>query len=142
MTWNRASFLLCGITAIAMPGTMRAQNASIVVGATVQMRPLTLLAASRTSVPDELVIRLDGCGRGEIAVDARTATATRRTSRVVLEATASCAARIVMLHLPAGARDTLHYVVTLEQSDALLSPAFAQFVVPATVAGSRATVAY
>lgn len=139
MTWNRASFVLCGVIAITVPGLTQAQNASISVGATVRARPLTLLAAARTSAPDELAVRLDGCGRGAIAVDARTATATKRTSRNVLDASTDCAARTVTLHLPTGARE---YVVTLEQSDALISPAFAQFVVLAAVAGSRATVAY
>ena len=139
MTWNRASFVLCGVIAITVPGMTQAQNASISVGATVRARPLTLLAAARTSAPDELAVRLYGCGRGAIAVDARTATATKRTSRIVLDASTDCAARTVTLYLPSGARE---YVVTLEQSDALISPAFAQFVVPAAVAVSRATVAF
>ena len=142
MTWNLASFVLCGVIAITVPGLTQAQNASISIGATVRARPLTLLAAARTSAPDELAVRLDGCGRGAIAVDARTATATKRTSRIVLDANTDCAARTVTLHLPIGTRDALDYVITLQQSEALISPAFAQFVVPAAVAGSRATVAF
>ena len=139
---RRTSVVLCAIAAVATPVVVRAQNASIAVSATVQSRPLTLLGAFRTDVPGELVVRLDGCGNGAIAVDERTATATRRSSRVVLDASASCTARSVTLHLPTAAIGASSFLVTLEQSDALLSPSFAQFVVPATNAGTRTTLAY
>ena len=142
MTSNRTTLVMGAVIAIAVPGTARAQNASIGVRATVQARPLSVMDAVRTSVPGELVVRVEGCGSGALAVDARTAARTIRTSRVVLDAGAGCGARHVLLHLPTQTRGVLAYVVTLEQSDALMSPSFAQFVLPAAGAGPRTTLAY
>jgi hypothetical protein len=134
---------LSASVAMLLPAALLAQNASIAVSATVRARPLTLLSAARTTVPGELLVKFDGCGGGAIAVDTHTATATRRTSRVVLAATTNCTARTVALQLPSDAAGTVSWVVTLEQSDTLLSPAFAQFVVPATAtAATRDAIAY
>ena len=143
MMRNRAtSRVLCAAVALLAPAVVRAQNSSIAISATVQARPLTLLGAFRTAVQGELLVRLDGCGNGAIAVDERTATVTRRSSRVVLNASANCTTRMVTLHLPSAAPSVSSFLVTLEQSDALISPSFAQFVVPATNAGTRTTLAY
>ena len=143
MTRNRGTWsVLCAVVALMAPSMVRAQNASISISATVQARPLTLLSAFRTAVPGDLALRLDGCGNGAIVVDERTANATRRASRVVIDASASCAARIVTLHLPTAPAAGSSLLVTLSQSDALISPSFAQFIVPATNAGTRASLAY
>ena len=129
---------------VAMPFAARAQSASssVVATATVLARPLTLLAMSWTAVPGELRIQLDGCGTGAITVDARTAGATTRTSRLSLDASRSCSTRSVAVQLPRGILGAPQYVVTLQQSDALLSPAFAQFTVPASPITARTSVTY
>ena len=144
MTRNRRTTLVALSAAVAavLPSSLTAQNGSIAMTATVRARPLTLLNAALTPVPGQLLVRFDGCGNGAIAVDARTATALRRTSRVVLGASANCEPRTVALQLPSDGAGTVSWIVTLEQSDTLLSPAFAQFVVSATPAGARTAIGY
>lgn len=132
----------CFVLAVATPEETRAQNASIMVSATVQPRPLMLIDAGWTAVPGELRVRVDGCGPGALSVDLRTAASVRRMSRSVLESTNGCAMRTVMLQLPTASAGALDFVVTLEQSQSLLSPAFAQFVVPAGTLVTRSVVAY
>lgn len=125
-----------------MPAAAHAQNATISVSATVQPRPLMLVDAALTAVPGELRVRVDGCGSGALSVDVRTAESTRRASRAVLESSSICTTRTVMLQLPTAVTGAKAFVVTLEQSQSLISPAFAQFVLPATSVAARASVAY
>lgn len=130
---------------VATPRLTQAQNSagSVAISATVMARPLTLLAMAWTPVPGELRIQLDGCGSGALTVDARSAGTSTRTSRLPLDATTGCGSRSVTVQLPLGIQGAQEYVVTLQQSDALLSPAFAQFTLPASaVAGARTTVGY
>lgn len=127
---------------MAVPAAAQGQNASIAATATVQARPLTLLGAALTSVRGELRVRVDGCGSGALAVDVRTGDGTLRASRSVVHGTSACATREVTLQLPTDAPGALAYIVTLEQSHALMSPAFAQFVVPLSALGPRTTLAY
>lgn len=127
---------------MAVPAAAQGQNASIAATATVQARPLTLLGAALTSVRGELRVRVDGCGSGALAVDVRTGEATHRASRAVVHSTSACTTREVTLQLPTDVPGALAYVVTLEQSHALMSPAFAQFVVPLSALGPRTTLAY
>ncbi len=134
-----ASAALCAL----LPATAQAQNSSVTASATVLPRPLVLVGVARTSVPGELRIRIDGCGNGALTVDSRKVNTTLRTARVVLAATGVCGARDVTLQLTAGA-NTLDFLVSLEQSDALVSPSFAQIVIPAAqaFAGARSTLGY
>ena len=127
---------------MAVPAAAQGQNASIAATATVQARPLTLLGAALTSVRGELRVRVDGCGSGALAVDVRTGDGTHRASRSVVHGTSACATREVTLQLPTDAPGALAYIVTLEQSHALMSPAFAQFVVPLSALGPRTTLGY
>jgi hypothetical protein len=138
---HRTLFMICVAGAILSPAVSAAQNSSIAVTATVLPRPLTLQGATRSGAPGELLVQLDGCGVGAITIDARNATTTRRASRKVLDASTGCTARTVTVKLPADA-DAVSYVVTLERSDAVISPVFAQIVIPAAAAGPRASVAY
>ena len=132
----------CFVLTIAMPEATHAQDASIAVTATVQPRPLLLIDVAWTAVPGELRVRVDGCGPGALSVDLRTAESVRRTSRSVLESTSLCAMRTVLLQLPSAVSGALDFVVTLEQTQSLISPAFTQFVVPASTVSSRSVVAY
>lgn len=145
-TITRSSLPLCAVScivlAVATPAAARAQNATIPVSATVLPRPLMLVDAALTAVPGELRVRVDGCGSGALSVDVRTAESTRRSSRAVLESTSICSMRTVTLQLPMAVTGAQAFVVTLEQSQSLISPAFAQFVLPATSVATRASVAY
>lgn len=145
-TITRSSLPLCAVScivlAVATPAAARAQNATIPVNATVLPRPLMLVDAALTAVPGELRVRVDGCGSGALSVDVRTAESTRRSSRAVLESTSICSMRTVTLQLPMAVTGAQAFVVTLEQSQSLISPAFAQFVLPATSVATRASVAY
>lgn len=132
----------CFVLTIAMPEATHAQDASIAVSATVQPRPLLLIDVAWTAVPGELRVRVDGCGPGALSVDLRTAESVRRTSRSVLESTSLCAMRTVLLQLPSAVSGALEFVVTLEQTQSLISPAFTQFVVPASTVSGRSAVAY
>ena len=130
---------------VAVPRATQAQSASstVMASATVLARPLTLLAMAWTAVPGELRIQLDGCGSGALTVDAHSASTTTRTSRLALDATTGCGMRAVTVQLPRSIQGAQEYVVTLQQSDALLSPAFAQFTLPASaVRATRASVGY
>lgn len=135
-------FLLLAALGSSLPLTARAQEASIFVTATVQARPLTLVDAALTAVPGELRVRFDGCGSGALTMDVRTTEGTQRRSRAVIEPSTTCTARSVVLRLPANLTGAGAVVVTLEQSQAMISPAFAQFVVPASALVRRAGVAY
>jgi hypothetical protein len=137
----RTLFGLCLVGAVLSPASAEAQNSTIAVTATVLPRPLMLQGALRTGVPGELLIQLDGCGAGAITVDTRNSTTTRRASRMVLNPGAACTARTVTVKLPASV-DALSYLVTLERSDALISPVFAQIVIPVAAVGPRASTAY
>lgn len=145
-TITRSSLPLCVVScivlAVALPAAARAQNTTIPVSATVQPRPLMLVDAALTAVPGELRVRVDGCGSGALSVDVRTADATRRTSRAVLGSTSICTTRTVLVRLPTTVTGAQAFVVTLEQSQSLISPAFAQFVVPASSVATRPSVAY
>lgn len=123
--------------------TAQAQSSSIMTSATVLPRPLVLVGVSRTAVPGELRVRIDGCGNGALTVDTRSASTTLRTSRVQLSAHDTCGARDVTVQLTAAA-NTLDFLVSLEQSDTLVSPSFAQIVIPAAraIAGARSTLGY
>ena len=130
---------------VATPRPAQAQSAvgSVVASATVLARPLTLLAMSWTAVPGELRIQLDGCGSGALTVDTHSASSTTRSSRHTLDSTLDCGSRAVSVQLPRSIEGALEYIVTLQQSDALLSPAFAQFTLAAsTVTGARKTLGY
>jgi hypothetical protein len=130
---------------VAAPRPAQAQSGvgTVVASATVLARPLTLLAMSWTAVPGELRIQLDGCGSGALTVDTHSASATTRTSRLTFDATPGCGSRAVSVQLPRSSDGALEYVVTLQQTDALLSPAFAQFTLAAsTVTGARKTLGY
>ena len=143
---TRSSLSLCAVSCLlltmAMPEATHAQNASITVSATVQPRPLMVVDAALTAVPGELRVRVDGCGSGALSVDVRTAESTHRSARAVLERTSVCDTRTVMLQLPTAVTGAQAFVVTLEQSQSLISPAFAQFVVPASLVSTRTSVAY
>ena len=138
---RRTVFMLCVVGTVLTPAATRAQNSSIAVTATVLPRPLTLQGAMRTGVPGELLVGLAGCGTGAITIDARNATATRRASRLVLDGSSGCAARAVTVRLPSDP-DAVSYLVTLQQSNALISPVFAQILIPAAASGPRASLAY
>lgn len=141
----RALLVASVLLPVATPRVTQAQNSagSIAISATVMARPLTLLAMAWTAVPGELRIQLDGCGSGALTVDARTAGSSTRTSQQPLDATTGCGTRSVTVHLPLGIQGAQEYIVTLQQADALLSPAFAQFTLPASaVAGARTTVGF
>jgi hypothetical protein len=139
---SQRPLLLSALIAAVLPVAAGAQNSSITVSASVQPRPLTLIDASLTANPGELRIHVDGCGSGALTVDVRSATGAQRASRAALDATATCMRRSVLLKLPAGIAGVEAFVVTLVQSQSLLSPAFAQFVVPASLVRERAGVAY
>ncbi|MDZ7631887.1 MAG: hypothetical protein U5K74_11235 [Gemmatimonadaceae bacterium] len=129
-----------------MPAVAAAQNGSIVASATVRPRPLTLLGVARTATPGELRLRIDGCGSGSISVDSRMAGgATVRTVQVPLTAASGCGERSVTLSLAQhGGVGPGTFVVSLAQADAMLSPSFAQFVVPAASleSGPRTNLGY
>ena len=136
-----AALALCVTGSLLTSPVVQAQNASIAATATVLARPLTMYGAMRSSIAGELLVRLDGCGTGAITIDAQSGTGTRRASRMVLDTRSGCHARTVSLPLPAG-RGAVSYLVTLEQTNALISPVFAQVVVPAAGVGPRTSLAY
>jgi hypothetical protein len=123
----------CAVCAAALvwctPTAAIAQSGSITATATVLPRPLSILDVSRTAVPGEFRVRIDGCARGALTVDARGASASVRTARHVIEAGGTCGVRTVAIRLTAAAQGTIDYLVSLEQSDAWQAPSFAQFVV-------------
>ncbi len=145
-TITRSSLPLCVVSwivlAVATPAPAYAQNATIPVSATVLPRPLMLVDAALTAVPGELRVRIEGCGSGALSVDVRTAESTRRASRAVLESTNICTTRTVLVQLPTAVTGAQDFVVTLEQSQSLISPAFAQFVIPAGTVATRDSIAY
>ncbi len=121
-----------------VPATASAQSGSISVSATVLPRPLSIVDVSRTAIPGELRVRIDGCARGVLTVNARSATASVRTARHEIGAGGSCGMRTVAIQLTAASPGTIDYLVSLEQTDALLAPSFAQFIVSARDAGRGA----
>ncbi len=131
------------LLAAGAPRATQAQSASgsAMASATVLVRPLTMLALSWTAA-GELRIQLDGCGTGAITVDARLAGATTRAARLPVEAGTECGLRVVIVPLPQRGLDAQEYIVTLQQSDGLLSPAFAQVTLPASAVAVRASLAY
>jgi hypothetical protein len=140
--YRQSGGLLIGAALLLLPGVALGQNAGIVATATVQPRPLTLRGVALTAVPGELRVRLDGCGSGALAVDVRTVTGTRQTSRAILAATPQCSTRDVTLQLPTNVAGAQAWVVTLQQSDALISPSFAQLILPVTALGARASLGF
>jgi hypothetical protein len=128
-----ASAALC----LLLPGTAAAQQSTIVASATVRARPLSLLDVSRTTLPGELRVRIAGCGTGALTVDARGLRgALLRTARHTITASAACGTRSHTVQLPDPASSATEFLVSLEQSDAMLSPSFSQFVVPAAAVAS------
>lgn len=125
--------------------TATAQNGSILASARVLPRPLSLMDVARSAVPGELQLRIEGCGSGAVTVDSRLSGGTvRRDLRLALPATSACGPRTVAVRLVPPSAAVTDFVVSLEQSDAMLSPSFAQFVVPATRVASnlRSTLGY
>lgn len=140
----RLSLGCSAVLLLWVPATARAQHGVIAATATVQARPLSLIGVTRTSVPGELRLRIAGCGAGAISIDARTAAGTVRTGHVPLPATGACAPRDITVQLSAPSTTASEYLVSLDQSDTLLSPSFAQFVVPASLTrhGLKTTLGY
>jgi hypothetical protein len=136
--------LVSAAVCMMVPAIAQAQAGSIIATARVLPRPLSLVDASRTAVPGELRVRVDGCASGALTVDARGDRSVVRTARVVLEASTGCAIRTLSIQLTRAPADTRDFLVSLEQSDAMLSPSFAQFIVPASAAlgTTRAALAY
>jgi hypothetical protein len=136
-----ASAALC----LLLPATAAAQQSTIVATATVRARPLSLLDVSRTALPGELRVRIAGCGAGALTVDARSlGGALLRTARLTIAASTECGTRSLTVLLPNPASSASEFLVSLEQSDAMLSPSFSQFVVPAAVVatGLRGALSY
>lgn len=141
---RRTRMLVSAAVCMMVPAIAQAQAGSIIATARVLPRPLSLVDASRTAVPGELRVRVDGCASGALTVDARGARAVVRTTRVVLDASSGCGIRTLSIQLATAPADTREYLVSLEQSDAMLSPSFAQFIVPAsaTLGTARSSLAY
>jgi hypothetical protein len=136
------AFAVCAAALVwCTPTAAIAQSGSIIATATVLPRPLSILEISRTAIPGEFRVRIDGCAHGALTVDARSATASVRTARHVIEAGGNCGVRTVAIRLTAAAQGTIDYLVSLEQSDAWQAPSFAQFIVSAREA-SRSSLAY
>ncbi len=127
--------------AACAPVAASAQSGTIVATATVLSRPLSIRDASRTAVPGELRVRVEGCTRGALTVDARTATGSIRTATHLIDGGGHCGLRTIAVQLTAAVPGTLEYLVSLEQTDALQAPSFAQFVVSLRDAG-RSALAY
>lgn len=140
----RLPVLYSAVLLLWVPATARAQNGVIAATATVQALPLSLIGVTRTTVPGELRLRIQGCGAGAITVDARTAAGTVRTLRLPLLATNACAPRDITIQLSEASGTTSEYLVSVDQSNSLLSPSFAQFVVPASLTrhASKTTLGY
>lgn len=132
--WLARSALLLG-----MPAALMAQNGSITATATVLPRPLSLLTVARTASPGELLVQVVGCAAGTLTVDTRTEAALHRSARVAIGAGRDCSPRRIPLQVAVGAGTPLEFIVSLEQSDALLAPSVTQVVVP--VAPSRGSTA-
>ncbi len=124
----------CFLAGVLLPATGRAQNSTIVATATVVASPLSVSSVSRTAVPGELSLAIDGCGSGAVTVDARGDLGSARTNRILIPRSPSCSRRNVSVQLPLGDASVREFLVSLEQGDRLLSPSFAQFVVPASTA--------
>jgi hypothetical protein len=140
--FRRSLLVPCLLFGMAAPRTVLAQNASVMATATVLARPLTILGLALTAVPGELQVRLDGCGTGALTVDARTQGDPVRTSRAAVTATPACGPRTQMVNLPIALTTAVEYIVTLEQSNALLSPSFSQVTLAARATSPRTTLAY
>lgn len=132
------------LASVAVPCAAQAQHGAIVASATVIARGLTLRTVTAHADPALLRLRVDGCGAGVISIDARHADGqVTRVSRVQVDASPGCTERDVML--PLLRRDdqgVAFFDVTLSQTNALVSPAFQQFVVAAaaTRAGAGSTL--
>lgn len=128
------------LVGIATPYVSHAQDGSVAATATVIGRPLMLRTVAATARPALLRVRLDGCGSGAIIVEARDADGqVARSSRVQVEASATCAARDILLPLLRGDdAGVTQFEVSLSHSNALVSPAFQQFVVTTAAAGAGA----
>jgi hypothetical protein len=139
MSRHRGTLVALGAVLSTAPA-LAAQSASgeILVSAQVSARPLSIVGVSRTALPGTLLVTVAGCGTGTLSVDAQAPTQARRTATVRLEVTDACAPRPVLLTLAADRPDVASYLITLEQSTAMLSPAFTQFVVPASAGLTKA----
>jgi hypothetical protein len=143
MPRSRRSLLVpCLLLGMMAPRTVLAQNASVMATATVLARPLTILGLALTAVPGELQVRLDGCGTGALTVDARLQGDPVRTSRTTVSATPACGPRSQVVALPIALTTAVEYIVTLEQSNALLSPSFSQVTLAARATTPRTTLGY
>jgi hypothetical protein len=123
---------------LCIPATLLAQSGTIGATATVLPRPLSIRDVVRTATPDEVLVLVDGCARGALTVDARTNTSTVRTARHLLAPGDRCGIRSVTIQLSSAEPGTVEYVISLQQSDALQSPSFAQIVVSARDLSRRA----
>lgn len=141
---RQTRWLVSAALCAMVPALAHAQDAVITATARVLPRPLSLVDVSRTAVPGELRVRVDGCASGALTVDTRRDHVVVRTARVVLDASAGCGIRTLSVQLAAATLDTRDYLVSLEQSDAMLSPSFAQVTVPAhsTPGATRTSVGY
>ncbi len=131
---RRSPLAACIIAGVLLPATGWAQNSAVVATATVVASPLAVASVSRTAVPGELSVAIDGCGSGAVTVDSRGDTGTARSARIPVPRSPGCARRNVSVQLPLGDTGVREFLVSLEQGDSLLSPSFAQFVVPASTA--------
>jgi hypothetical protein len=139
----RCLSLAVGVAVGAAPLSSQIPIAAITVSATVLPRPLTLLGASLTPIAGELQVRLDGCAGGGLSVDGHSTGGMRRIARQVLAASVPCeSSRMITFRLPPASAGVYEYVVTLDQSESQLSPAFTQFVVPAAVLNPRTALGH
>ena len=143
-THRRTSWLTRSALLLGMPAALLAQHGSITATATVLPRPLSLIAVERTTSPGELLVRVVGCAAGTLTVDTRTEVTLQRSARVAIGAGRDCGPRSIPLTVAAGASTPLEFIVSLEQSDALLAPSVTQVVIPATVSRrtTRSALAY
>jgi hypothetical protein len=124
------------VMATSAPVVLRAQLVSsfgsIGVSASVMARPLTLSAIAASAVSRQLLVSVDGCAQGTLAVDARLGNgATRRTSYTTIAATNNCGARTLIVQLSEQHPAAVEFMITLEQPSALGSSAFSQVLIPA-----------
>lgn len=118
--------------AAALPHVAYGQNATVAATARVVPRPLTILDIVRTAVPGELRVQFAGGGSGTVTIEARTLDArVYRAARANLDPTSDGSHRAVTLRLTGDNAQVREYLLTLEQSDAVLAPAVLQIVIPA-----------
>ncbi len=133
---------LMALSAAALPGVAYAQDVTIAATARVVPRPLTVLDIARSAVPGELRVLFSGGGRGTVTIEARTVDArVYRAARADLDPTTDGRRRAVTLRLSGDDAQVREYLLTLEQSDAVLAPAVVQIMIPAASLRTSARVA-